>query len=62
MYINREEEILHRECSEAQAQAAQRAVCAPSLEVLRAGLDGALSPDLVRGSSAHGRGLDLDEL
>ena len=42
MYINREEEILHRECSEAQAQAAQRAVCAPSLEVLQARLHGAL--------------------
>ena len=42
MYINREEEILHRECGEAQAQAAQRAVCAPSLDVLQARLHGAL--------------------
>lgn len=42
MYINCEEEILHHECGEAQAQAAKRAVCAPLLEVLQARLHGAL--------------------
>ena len=41
--------------------AAQRAVGAPSLEVLRAGLDGALSSLTSSGGHpAHGRGWELD--
>ena len=42
------------------AQVAQRAVDAPSLEVFKARLDGALGPDLVGGSPVHSTGLELD--
>ena len=42
------------------AQVAQRAMDAPSLEVFKARLDGALGPDLVVGSPVHSTGLELD--
>jgi len=38
------------------------AVDAPSLEVLKARLDGAQGRDLVFGSPAYGKGLELDNL
>lgn len=34
----------------------------PSLEVLKTCWDGLLSPDLVEGVSADGRGVELDDL
>jgi len=54
------EEICYSEGSEARAQLPREAVGAPSLEALRARLDGALgSLVLASGSHAHGRGLEL---
>jgi len=57
------EESIYLEGGEALAQAVQRAVSAPSLEVLKARLDVALSSLIWwDGQSAHGRGLEVDGL
>ena len=54
--------ILYSEGSETLAQASQRAVGAPSLEVLKARLNGALGSLIQWLAPAHSRGLELDDL
>jgi len=53
---------MYSEGSEALAQLPREVVGAPSLEVLKARLDGALGSLSWWGNRAHGRGLELGDL